>query len=166
MGLSGAPRPRGGPPFWEGSAPGRAGLGGGRGWGLCRLGPGMRVRDGKAWEIGRLASGSHGVVTREELLRAGLSRSAIGRGIDAGGLLVVHRGVYRVGHRAPSVEATYLAAVRAAGVRSVLSGPAGGWLLGVVKGRAPRAEVTGPTKRRINGVITRRRNLDPRDRTT
>ncbi len=126
----------------------------------------MRVRDGKAWEIGRLASGSHGVVTREELLRAGLSRSAIGRGIDAGGLLVVHRGVYRVGHRAPSVEATYLAAVRAAGVRSVLSGPAGGWLLGVVKGRAPRPEVTGPTKRRIEGVTTKRRNLDPRDRTT
>jgi Transcriptional regulator, AbiEi antitoxin len=126
----------------------------------------MRVRDGKAWEIGRLGSRSHGVVTREELLRAGLSRSAIARSIDAGGLLVVHRGVYRVGHRAPSVEATYLAAVRAAGVRSVLSGPAGGWLLSVVKGRAPRPEVTGPTKRRIEGVTTKRRKLGPRDRTT
>ena len=36
---------------------------------------------------------------------------------DSGALLVEYRGVYRVGHRAPSVQATYLAAVKACGGR-------------------------------------------------
>jgi hypothetical protein len=117
-------------------------------------------------KVAAIASRAHGVVTRQELIGAGVSDDEIQHRVAIGALLTVHRGVYRVGHRARSVEATYLAAVRAAGVRSVLSGPAGGWLLSVVKGRAPRPEVTGPTKRRIEGVTTKRRKLDPRDRTT
>src|SRR4051794_33374990 len=60
--------------------------------------------------IARLAGRAHGVVTREELLRAGLTADEIKRRVRSGALIRVHRGVYRVGHTAPSVEAWYLAA--------------------------------------------------------
>ena len=96
------------------------------------------------------------MVTRAELLAAGVSRDQIEHRLRVGGLIPVHRGVYRVGHRAPSVEARYLAAVWACGEDAVLSGRAAGYLLGIVKGRAPRPEVTAPKVRRVDGVRTRR----------
>jgi Transcriptional regulator, AbiEi antitoxin len=65
--------------------------------------------------IGRLAARSHGVVTRAQLLRAGITVDEIKQRLRTGALLREHRGVYRVGHRAPSVEARYLAAVMASG---------------------------------------------------
>jgi Transcriptional regulator, AbiEi antitoxin len=55
--------------------------------------------------IGQLARRSHGVVTRRQLLAAGVSRREIAHRLATGALLQEHRGVYRVGHRAPSVEA-------------------------------------------------------------
>lgn len=117
--------------------------------------------------LARLASRSHGVVTRQQLLRAGLTRDEIAWRLQAGSLLRVHRGVYRVGHRAPSLEAHYLAAVRACGDRAVLSGPAAGHLWGLLKGRPPTPHVTAPTERRPEGVLCQRcRDLDPGDTTT
>jgi very-short-patch-repair endonuclease len=81
-----------------------------------------------------------------------------------GTLLPEYPGVYRVGHRAQSVEASYLAAVRACGERAVLSGLAAAHLLGLLKGKAPPPEVTAPTDRRVKGLKTRRcRRLDRRD---
>jgi hypothetical protein len=107
-------------------------------------------------EIARLASDSHGVVTRAELLRAGLRPEAIKHRVRIGTLLVEYRGVYRVGHRAPSVEARYLAAVRACGDGSLLCGRAAGHLFVLIRS-APRApEVVSPTERRVPGVETRR----------
>jgi hypothetical protein len=118
-------------------------------------------------ELARIASAGHGVVTRAELLRAGISTEEIRQRLLSGALLYEHRGVYRVGYRAPSIEATYLAAVRACGERALLSGRAAGHLLGALKGPPPPPEVTAPTERRIPGVTTRReRHLDPRDATT
>ena len=87
--------------------------------------------------LARLASPEHGVVTRAELLRAGVSSREIERRLEKGLLLREYRGVYRVGHRAPSVEARYQAAVRACGSGAVLSGRAAGRLLRLLKGRAP-----------------------------
>jgi hypothetical protein len=72
--------------------------------------------------------------------------------------------VYRVGHRAPTTEATYLAAVVAAGGGAVLSGLAAAYLHGLVKGTPPTAEVTAPTQRRIEGVkVHRCRSLNAHD---
>jgi Transcriptional regulator, AbiEi antitoxin len=47
-----------------------------------------------------LATGDrqHGVITRRELIDAGLDDRAIGRRVRAGRLHRVHRGVYAVGH--------------------------------------------------------------------
>ena len=76
--------------------------------------------------------------------------------MQRGYLLREHRGVYRVGHRAPTTEATYLAAVFAAGDGAVLSGLAAAHLHGLLKGMPPMAEVAAPTQRRIEGVKVHR----------
>src|SRR4029453_10065485 len=117
-------------------------------------------------EVARIAYRQHGLVTRAQLLDAAASPRQVERRIGAGALLPVHRGVYRVGHQAPSTEATYMAAVLAAGEGAVLSGLAAAHLHGLVKGAAPRAEVTARKERRIEGVKTRRcRSLNARDMT-
>lgn len=107
-------------------------------------------------ELARLAAGSHGVVTRAQLLRAGITLAEIRQRLHTGALLREHRGVYRVGHRAPSAEARYLAAVWACGESAVLSGRAAAHLLGILKGPPPEPEVTLPSKRRVDGITTRR----------
>ena len=117
-------------------------------------------------ELARIASASHGVVTRAQLLGAGLTAHEIRWRVRTGGLLREYRGVYRVGHRAPSTEARYLAAVLAAGEGALLSGRAAAHLLGLLKRSAPPPEVIARTERRIEGVSTHRsRLLDVRDAT-
>jgi len=115
-------------------------------------------------ELARIARRQHGVVTRRQLLDAGLTIAELKHRLGVGALLREHRGVYRVGHRAPSVEARYLAAVLACGRGAVLSGRAAAHLLGLLKGRPPKAEVTTRTERRVPGVVTRReRGAERRD---
>ena len=106
--------------------------------------------------LARIARRQHGLVTRKQLLAAGISREEIRRRIKKGALIVVHRGVYRVGHRAPSIEAGYLAAVLACGDGAVLSGRAAGYLWGLIKGTAPPPEVTTPKGRKVKGMRTHR----------
>ena len=69
--------------------------------------------------------------------------------LEKGALLREYRGVYRVGHRAPSVDARYLAAVRACGNDAALSGKAAAFLYGLIRGTTPRPEVTTRSKRRV-----------------
>jgi very-short-patch-repair endonuclease len=106
--------------------------------------------------IARLASKSHGVVSRGELQAAGVSPEAIRTRLRKGSLIGVHRGVYRVGHRAPSREATYLAAVKACGDGAVLCGRAAAHLWRLIKGPPPQPEVRHTTKRVVPGVVTHR----------
>jgi hypothetical protein len=116
--------------------------------------------------ISEIASRQHGVVTRAQLLGAGISAEQIRRRVRSGALLREHRGVYRAGHRAPSVEARYLAAVFACGEDALLSGRAAAHLFGLLRGGpAPAPEVSTPMKRRVAGVTVRRSNIDPLDRT-
>jgi Transcriptional regulator, AbiEi antitoxin len=107
--------------------------------------------------IASLASRAHGVVTRVELVEAGLSERQVDYRVQTGVLIPEFDGVYRAGHRAPSREARYTAAVKACGEGAVLSGLAAAHLYGLVKGRAPRPEVTAPTERRVKGLRPRRR---------
>jgi hypothetical protein len=116
--------------------------------------------------LARIARRQHGVVTRAQLLDAGVSSDEIRWRLQTGGLIRVHRGVYRVGHRAPSIEARYHAAVLACGEGAVLSGEAAGYLWGLLKGTAPPPEVTAPKQRRIQGVRTRRARRRPTEATT
>jgi very-short-patch-repair endonuclease len=115
-------------------------------------------------KLARLASRSHGVVTRAQLRSAGLTEGEIRQRLQSGALLREYRGVYRVGHRAPSLEARYLAAVYACGDGALLSGHAAAHLLAILPGPPPRPEVTAPTERHIPGITTRRhRSMHPLD---
>jgi hypothetical protein len=115
---------------------------------------------------GEIAGRNHGVVTRTQLLCAGVTPRQIDHRLRAGALIRVHPGVYRAGHAAPSVAARYLAAVQACGEGAVLSGRAAGHLWGVLRGPPPPPEVTAPTERRVTGVTCHRcRTIDDRDRT-
>ncbi|HEX8067489.1 MAG TPA: hypothetical protein VF520_13305 [Thermoleophilaceae bacterium] len=67
---------------------------------------------------------------------------------------------------APSLEARYLAAVKACGQGAVLSGRAAAHLLSLLKGSPSTPEVTAPTERRVRGIRTRRGRLDRREVTT
>ena len=121
---------------------------------------------GTARAIAGIAALSHGVVTRRKLLAAGIDRRQIDRGLRTGYLIAVHRGVYRVGHAAPSLEARYIAAVLACGDRAVLGGQAAAFLWRLLKGRPPPPSALAPTERRVKGVACRQcRRLEPADLT-
>jgi hypothetical protein len=116
--------------------------------------------------IAELASRSHGIVTRRELLRAGVTVHELRTRFKRGTLLPLHRGVYRVGHQAPSREARYLGAVKACGEQAVLCGRAAAHVWGLIKGRPPQPEVLTRTNRHIEGVIARRARRTPIKRVT
>src|SRR5918994_979920 len=65
--------------------------------------------------IAALAASQHGVVTRSQLLRLGLTNSTINRRVYAGRLHRVHHGVYAVGHPVLTVEGRWLAAALTTG---------------------------------------------------
>ena len=115
-------------------------------------------------EVARIAGRQHGVVTLRQLSEAGLRDDAVRRRVEKGLLYREHRGVYRVGHRAPSIEARYMAAVLACGEGAVLSGMPAAFLSGLVKGESPAPEVTSTSHRRVRGVLTHRvRRLEAPD---
>lgn len=115
----------------------------------------MRAPSSTIRRAAGLARRQHGIVTREQLLAADVSSAAIGRWLANGLLHRVHPGVYRFGHRAPSTEATYLAAVLAGGGGAALCGFAAAHLYDALR-RPPAPEITGPVDLRLRGVITRR----------
>ena len=124
-----------------------------------RLLPPVGAKDGTVErKIARLASRSWGVVTRKQLLAAGITKKEIEHRLAIGSLIRLHWGVFRVGHVAPSTEATYLAAVWACGDGAALSGRAAAYLLGLLRSRSapPPPEVTCETNRRVRGVRTKR----------
>jgi hypothetical protein len=116
----------------------------------------MGVQTGTDRVIARLAGQAHGIVTRRRLRSADVSQREIERRIARGSLIVVHRGVYRVGHAAPSIEATYLAGVLACGEGAHLAGHAAAHLLHMIEGSPPAPRVWAPTNRHVPGVVTRR----------
>jgi predicted transcriptional regulator of viral defense system len=71
--------------------------------------------------IRRLAADQHGIVSRAQLLNAGVGPDTVDRWIKAGRLIRVHRGVYAVGHVPPSPHARAMAAVLACGKGATLS---------------------------------------------
>jgi hypothetical protein len=105
------------------------------------------------------------VVTRQQLLAAGMTHERIQRLARSGWLVAVHRGVYRVGHAAPSLLATYMAAVLACGDGAALSGRAAAYVQRLVTRRqVPPPEVIATLDRRASGVVVARcRRIDPRD---
>lgn len=69
----------------------------------------------------RIATRQHGVITAPQLREVGIDASAVSRRVKAGRLHPLHRGVYAVGHRAPTHHSRWMAAVLACGAGAVLS---------------------------------------------
>ena len=106
--------------------------------------------------VAALAAETHGVVSRRRLLAAKVPAKQIDRLVASGALIGVHRGVYRVGHAAPSREATYMAAVLACGRGALLGGAASCHLLSLIDGVPPPPEVWAPGLHVVPGVRARR----------
>lgn len=116
--------------------------------------------------IGALADEQHGVVSRTQLLAAGISRRQIERRLERGALRGVHRSIYAVGHAVLSGQAVWMAAVLAAGEAGVLSHWSAATLWRMRPGRGPRSHVTAPRKRKRSQAITFHHAYLPPDEVT
>jgi hypothetical protein len=104
-------------------------------------------------------------VTVAQLVRAGLTTSAIAKRVRAGRLHHVHRGVYAVGHPRLSRQGRWMAAVLAGGSGTVLAGPSAAELWNMTRSRSGVSHVLVPRERGPQPGIRFRscRRLDPRD---
>jgi hypothetical protein len=107
--------------------------------------------------IARLSVRQHGLVTRVQLLKVGLSQRQIDRRLSMGQLLVVHPGVYRVPSVKPSFEQAVLAACLASG--GVASHRAAARLFklrGFERNREVEVCVDSARAPQLNGVVAHR----------
>jgi hypothetical protein len=111
--------------------------------------------------IAGVAGKQWGLVERSDLVSRGVTPEQIRQRLRRGSLLEQHPGVYRVGHRAPSIEAAYMAAALACGDGSLVAGRAASYLWRLIKGTPPPPEVIALTERHIPGVITHRARRQP-----
>ena len=116
--------------------------------------------------IARLAASQHGVVSRTQLLAAGVTRRQIERRVERAVLRPIHRGVYAAGHGVLSQEGIWMAAVLAAGEGACLSFWSAASLLAMRQGRGPRSHVTSPRARRSSRSIAFHRAALPEDEVT
>jgi very-short-patch-repair endonuclease len=110
----------------------------------------------------RLATEQHGILTRSQLLHAGVGPRSVDRWIQTGRLIALHRGVFAVGHLPPSPHARTMAAVLACGRGAVLSHRSAAHLYGLIRYSGP-IEITAPTNHQRAGVIVHRSALTDRD---
>jgi very-short-patch-repair endonuclease len=92
--------------------------------------------------VAELAARQKGVVSRVQLIAAGVPRGVITRLIREGFLHPLHRGVYAVGHLALPQFAAEQAALLACGDRAVISGRSALYLWGILDRPPQEVEVT------------------------
>jgi hypothetical protein len=115
---------------------------GDRSW---RLSPGMRDQPAKADQVvARIAGRQHGVVSVEQLRRAGLDKRAISRRVRTARLHPVHRGVYAVGHSRLTFDGRCMAAALALGDGAAVSHRSAAALWGMLPTHEGSIEITVP----------------------
>lgn len=115
--------------------------------------------------IAELAAGQHGVVSRAQLLAAGIGPNAINTRLRHQRLHRLHQGVYVVGHTALAPLAAETAAVLACGPNALLSHRTAARLWGLLEGATERIELTVPraARRRPGLWVHRSRSLGHAD---
>jgi hypothetical protein len=114
--------------------------------------------------IAALASRQQGVVARFQLIRLGISASAIEARVRRGALLPLFRGVYAVGHAAVGVWGRRIAAVLALGEDAALSHRSSGasWRMRPADGARFDVTVTRAAGRRSRpGIAIHRMAIEP-----
>jgi hypothetical protein len=101
--------------------------------------------------MAEVASRQHGVISASQIHEIGLDKSAISRRMNAGRLHRIHRGVYAVGHRAPSLHACWMAAALACGEGAVLSHGSAAALWGLLRPINGSIHVSVPTTAGVRG---------------
>lgn len=116
--------------------------------------------------IDELADSRDGVLTRQEILRSGLTLRQVQHRVRTGQWNTLYPGIYLVGRREPDQRASTRAAVAWAGSTAVASGLTAAWWWRLRDWAPAAAEVTVPRTRARRcppHVVLRRRNLDPVD---
>src|SRR4051794_14738686 len=132
---------------------------------MCRRGRLGHPMDGQlahGWPaVAALATRQHGRVALAQVRALGIGPGAVDKAVASGRLHRVHRGVYAVGHLAPSAEGRWMAAVLACGPGALLSHRSAACLWGVRDGEGPRVDVTVPGRggRRRPGIAVHRSAL-------
>src|SRR4051812_24653121 len=93
-----------------------------------------------------LAGAQHGLVTRAQLIAAGLTRNQVEVRLERRTLHPVHRGVYAVGHSVLTPKGNLLAAAWSGGPLAVLSRAAAGGVWGIRRSSSTRIDVTVPSQ--------------------
>lgn len=123
---------------------------------------GKRNRRGEIWgAVGRIAGRQHGVVSRDQLREAGLTKAAIEQGIATGRLYPLFRSTFGVGHPRTSRNSRLTAATLACGDGTVVSHGTAAALLGLWRFWPAEIEVIAPVEsgRKFRGI--RRRFVPP-----
>jgi very-short-patch-repair endonuclease len=110
-----------------------------------------------------LAQDQHGVVARRQLSRIGVTKEQIDGRVRSGGLHLLHRGVYAVGHTAITRRGGWMAAVLASGDGAVLSHRSATALWGIWGSGTGEIHVTVPRKVRSQRSIRRHFSMLPDD---
>jgi hypothetical protein len=113
----------------------------------------------------KLARRQHSLVSRDQLLAAGLSRSGIGNRVARGRLHPVVTGVYSLRSPQHSVRQHWMAALLVCGPDSGLCGPPAAVLQGIADLPGLPAHVRSPSRRGRDrpGIVVHRGGIDPRD---
>jgi hypothetical protein len=116
--------------------------------------------------IAEAAASQHGIISRRQLARLGLSRRMVEWRLVAGRLHRIHQGVYAVGHATVSARGRLIAATLAAGPRAVLSHRSAAVLWGLRAAAGGAVEVTSPRRLRPRPAIRVHRAALPADEVT
>jgi very-short-patch-repair endonuclease len=120
----------------------------------------LETEDPVERRLATLARRQHGVVSRDQLIDAGVGATTIGDWAKRGRLHRLHRGVYAVGHLALSRNGRFMAAVLAAGQGAALSHFSAAVLWGILEHRGQMVHVTAEGRRRIGGVVVHESPLE------
>ena len=115
--------------------------------------------------VARIAARQFGLVTRAQLLSAGLGPGVVDYGVRTGRLHVVHSGVYSVGYENGEWMTRAAAALLACGPDAVLSHASAAAVFDIRPHPRGPVEIAGTSKRRIPGLVYHRTALTP-DTTT
>jgi uncharacterized protein DUF559/putative AbiEi antitoxin of type IV toxin-antitoxin system len=102
--------------------------------------------------IRELAESQHGIVARRQLIGAGLGRDLIRERVRSGRLVIVHRGVFAVGHGRISLHGEWMAAALACGPGAYLSHGSAAHLWGMRRSRRPHEVIRVAGHRRPHGI--------------